>query len=55
MTTIRMLRDLIEKEVYNMQEHLSKISRETEMQTKNQKKMPAVTESTETKLKKCLG
>lgn len=36
-----------------MQEHLSKISRETEIQTKNQKKM-LVTESTETKLKNVL-
>ena len=36
-----------------MQEHLSNISRETEIQTKNQKKM-LVTESTETKMKNVL-
>ena len=37
-----------------MQEHLSNISRETEIQTKNQKKM-TVTESTETKMKNVLN
>ena len=37
-----------------MQEHLSNISRETEVQTKNQTKM-IVTESTETKMKNVLN